>query len=393
MLTSLSPCCARPCDPARAERKRDPWSYLRAVDDLAGFLAEVGRYAEAEQLFLEAVELRKALSEDTSEYFAVGLERLGSVYVRRGDYALAEPPIRKALEIRNAVFGVEHPRYADSLDGLAGLLLLMGDDARAEPLFRESLAIRERSPGIDPDYAATAHNLGLLYERRGAFAEAEPHLRRCVDILKPSQDKPTRQYAHALSTLALLLSRMERFEEAEARYKEALASFETTCGPDHPLTVRTISNYGYMFLPRGCTRRPSHYWAGLAARRKSRWRLDVADSLNDLAAVRLGKGETAGAIEASREALKISRDGLELAATVQSQRQQLAMLAALRERLDLFLSLTAEASAPPEETFAAVLAWKGSVLSRQRRLRHSPGRVELANCSVNSRRCRTDWRH
>ena len=366
----FEPLARQNLEAAKSARERDPAGYLRAADDLAGLLAEVGRYDEAESLFLEALVLRKVMAGEVSELYAVGLDRLGSVYVRRGDYALAEPRIRKALEIRREALGVEHPRYADSLDGLAGLLLMMGDDDRAEPLYRQSLAIRERSPGIDQDYAATAHNLGLLYERRGSYKESEPFLRRCAELMTPPKDKPTRQYAHALSTLAFLLTRMECFEEAEDCYRRALTNFEATCGADHPLTVRTVSNLGYMFLRKGSFAEAEPLLGqALAARRKSRWRLDVADSLNDLAAVRLGRGDRVGAVEASREALQISRKALDLSATVQSQRQQLAMLAAFRERLDMFLSLTVEPSTPPEETFRALLAWKGEVLSRQRRLR------------------------
>jgi len=79
-----------------------------------------------------------------------------------------------------------------------------------------------------------------------------------------------------------------------------------------------------------------------------------------------------------RQALAISRYNLELAAAVQSQRQQLAMLENLRHRLDSYLSLAPLAKQTAEKQYQPVLAWKGAVGRRQREQRLARQRPELA---------------
>ncbi len=78
------------------------------------------------------------------------------------------------------------------------------------------------------------------------------------------------------------------------------------------------------------------------------------------------------------QSLGISRDNLELAAAVQSQRQQLAMLENLRFRLDAYLSLAAEAKKPADKLYEQSLTWKGIVGLRQRNQRMARRHPELA---------------
>ena len=50
-----------------------------------------------------------------------------------------------------------------------------GRYAQAEPLLKRSLQIRETKLGPDhPDVATTLNNLALLYKKTGRYAEAEP---------------------------------------------------------------------------------------------------------------------------------------------------------------------------------------------------------------------------
>src|ERR1019366_6708405 len=63
----------------------------------------------------------------------------------------------------------------------------------------------------------------------------------------------------------------------------------------------------------------------------------------------------------ARDALNISRKLLEQCASIQSERQQLAMMQTTRFYLDGYLSMTAEAKTPADRVYAQILAWKGAV--------------------------------
>ncbi len=95
------------------------------------------------------------------------------------------------------------------------------------------------------------------------------------------------------------------------------------------------------------------------------------------------QGDYAQAEPLCRQALTISRDNLELAAAIQSQRQQLAMLEKLRSRLDGYLSLAPQARATLAQQYRPMLSWKGIVGRRQRQQRLARQRPELAKDFAN----------
>jgi tetratricopeptide (TPR) repeat protein len=82
---------------------------------------------------------------------------------------------------------------ARALNRQAVALYGQGRYAEAEPLLKRALEIRERSLGPDhPDVAESLNNLALLYESRGRSAEAEPLLKRALAIREKSlgPDRP-----------------------------------------------------------------------------------------------------------------------------------------------------------------------------------------------------------
>jgi CHAT domain-containing protein len=95
---------------------------------------------------------------------------------------------------------------------------------------------------------------------------------------------------------------------------------------------------------------------------------DNAINLINLALLYLAKQEPQKGEPLARQAAEIIRSTLDLTAAVQSERQQLVMLAKSRTFLDIYLSLASEVQAPAEEVYAAVLAWKGTVSARQQYL-------------------------
>ena len=78
---------------------------------------------------------------------------------------------------------------------------------------------------------------------------------------------------------------------------------------------------------------------------------------------------------AAEQALEIAEGNLDLAAAVQSERQQLAMAQELRVQLDSYLSLTPLAKISARDVYRHVLAAKGAVLE------HSAGFVSSVACT------------
>jgi O-phosphoseryl-tRNA(Cys) synthetase len=73
--------------------------------------------------------------------YAYALHKLGRRYLEMGEYALAEPLLVEAKTVYQQVFGNSHPKYARILITLGQLYQREGIFALAEPLFIESKKI------------------------------------------------------------------------------------------------------------------------------------------------------------------------------------------------------------------------------------------------------------
>ena len=78
---------------------------------------------------------------------AESVNNLANLYSDMGRYAEAEPLYRQSLEIREKKLGYDHPHVAASLNNLANLYRDLGRYAEAEPLYRRSLEIWEKQLG------------------------------------------------------------------------------------------------------------------------------------------------------------------------------------------------------------------------------------------------------
>jgi tetratricopeptide (TPR) repeat protein len=191
------------------------------------------------------------------------LNGLGLYRMARGQFQAAEPPLRRALEIGERSYGPDHPIVAICLNNLATLLRATGRHAEAEPPLRRALEIDRRALGPDhPDVARDLSNLAQLLQATGRLAEAEPPLRRALEIdrraLGPDHPDVARDLsnhhptvARDLSNLAQLLYATGRHAEAEPPLRRALEIDRRALGPDHPTVARDLSNLAQLLYATG----------------------------------------------------------------------------------------------------------------------------------------------
>ncbi len=102
--------------------------------------------------------------------------------------------------------------------------------------------------------AELANRCGLYLYLRGAFAQAEPLLRRAVAIAEPTYGSNHSFFATTLNELVILFYDTNRFTEAESLLRRAVAIFEANYGPDHLSLAAPLHNLA--ILPR-YTNRPA----------------------------------------------------------------------------------------------------------------------------------------
>jgi tetratricopeptide (TPR) repeat protein len=94
------------------------------------------------------------------------LNNLAALYQSMGRYPEAEPLYVRALAIWEEQLGANHPQTATGLNNLAALYQSMGRYPEAEPLYVRALAIWEEQLGANhPDTQTTRSNFRYLVQQ------------------------------------------------------------------------------------------------------------------------------------------------------------------------------------------------------------------------------------
>lgn len=134
-------------------------------------------------------------------------------------------------------------------------ILLFGKSlyAQAEPLMRRALEVAENSLGKDQTNVADhLNNLAQLLQVTNRLTEAEPLLRRALMIYEASFGKDHPKFAASLNNLALLLKATNRLSEAEPLIRRALKIDEDFFGKDHSDVARDLINLAVLLHATNC---------------------------------------------------------------------------------------------------------------------------------------------
>lgn len=184
-----------------------------------------------------------------------------------------------------------------------------------------------------------------------------------------------------LSTLARLYDLQKRYDEAEKTLDQAYQILFQAFGEDHHRIATVFHDKGRLYHHEGKTKQSLVFFKKaltLFEKTLGGKHPKYVWGLSDLASLHRDLGDAERADSLYRQALVITRDNLDLAAAVQSERQQLAMTEGFRRILDDYLSLAAEVGKPTERQYEQMLIWKGAVSLRQRNQRLARRHPELA---------------
>jgi Flp pilus assembly protein TadD len=233
-----------------------------AVDERSARINEALRtrdYERAETLLLEAAEANPRSPEV--------LRLLGAVFFMRGKPLNAAVAIKKAealapldersqftLVMSYVALGQRdwaRPELAKLVEAAPGNALYQYWTGRLDyddQQFAKAVQSLRRAVELDPGLAKAHDSLGLCYEALGRFDEAE---RSWQEAIRLESGQPTRSPWPSLN-LGVMLTRLDRLDAAEARFRESIA-----CDPKFAL---------------------AHYQLGLALEKRGR----TADAVAEL---------------------------------------------------------------------------------------------------------------
>ena len=157
--------------PAESEDRLDAESVL------ARSLCGQGKYAEAEQMLRELLDVMRRVLGPEHPGTLTTMDELGCSLCGQGKYAEAEQMFRELLGVKRRVLEPEHPHTLATMCNLAGSLSRLGKHAEAERMFRELLDAQRRVLGPEHrNTLATVKNLASLDSIRSVSASIVPSM-------------------------------------------------------------------------------------------------------------------------------------------------------------------------------------------------------------------------
>jgi hypothetical protein len=227
--------------------------------ELAGLIATVawrrfwiGRYAEAEPMFLRALAMQERLLGASDLATAGTARQLAIMYDHRGFEADPEPYYRQALAGYEQAHSDHDPDVLDARYRLADHLRRQGRHDDARPLFERlitNVGASDLSIDLDKvhwilsgccDYLRNAGREAeaeAIEERAGQY---DPYVQSCKAAAEQAEaafGSDSLELAEALSNLSGAYAVVGQVDEAEAAGRRAVEILTARLGPDHPSTV------------------------------------------------------------------------------------------------------------------------------------------------------------
>jgi tetratricopeptide (TPR) repeat protein len=180
------------------------------------------------------------------------LLRKAVAYYNQENHRAAAEHLEKLLPLARRLAGPEHQATGAVMYLLGSTYAKDSRDAQAEPLLRRCVEILEARLDKDHPRVADALNaLAVVYHHLGRYARAEALHLRCLRIQEAKRGKDHPDVALSLNNLAQVYQDMGRYDKAEQLYRRSLRIREAKRGKDHPDVAQTLNNLGGLYTDLG----------------------------------------------------------------------------------------------------------------------------------------------
>ena len=213
--------------------------------NLACMYAALGRYEEAERLFMEGLAEWPEESAESANWRIVYSSGLADMYRKQGRLKEAEQLFKKGktLEMLRSIKGDEHDGTLSVTCRLARLYIDQNRLEEAEKLLREALTIaRRRLRPEHPDTLRLVHARAVLYAKQKHYDQAETFFE---EALKGRQRQFSEDHPATLESkndLAMLYKEQGDYAKAEPLLIKALEGRRLKLGDTHPHTLESMKN-------------------------------------------------------------------------------------------------------------------------------------------------------
>jgi len=214
---------------------------VMALQDLAFVLRGKGDTDSAQALYERAISGLEAHGDSGAAYLSAALNNLAYLHRTRGETAEAEALYREAVDVEEEWGTV--PNLLLLMNNLAAVMDEEGKANEAGQVLQEAIRVSE-------EHWPNGHwRVGSAYGAKGAFymlrdnpGEAEPYLRRALEIARETLTDDNARTVYARMQHGVCLRELGRFSEAEAQLLRAFDWLEENNGIESPYTQPTVSH-------------------------------------------------------------------------------------------------------------------------------------------------------
>lgn len=222
----------RGADRIRTEFGDQPVVQAELLAEVASVYQNLGLYRRAEGLARQALDLRTDAFGISSLEVSESLIQLGALEADLGQERRAIETLSRAIDVRAPL--VDHPdqHIVDAQRLLGWLTRSAQDHDRAAALFREALEGQRLLDPDGPQVADIMFGLAATYHDAGLLDEADSLLRTVLEDSLPL-DRPSPMAVGAMRNVGMIRRVREQYAEAEPILRRAVDMALRLYGPDH----------------------------------------------------------------------------------------------------------------------------------------------------------------
>ncbi|MCA4893443.1 MAG: CHAT domain-containing protein [Cytophagales bacterium] len=198
-------------------------SYMSALNSLAIVQEALARYEEAEVNLREVREYDREKYGEKHPYFAATLSNMGNLYVDMGRFPQAEQLLLNALDILKND-SENRLSYGIKQNNLGNAYRHEGDIAKAVPLYQNALSIFKEKTGEGALYATATFNLGQAYYQ-ASDPKAKAELSKALALREKLFGKNHPAYGEVTRKLAALSWSKKDYVAAEGYFKKTFDNY------------------------------------------------------------------------------------------------------------------------------------------------------------------------
>jgi len=236
--------------------------YGEALLGMAEVYYIVGRFAESENAYKQAIAFFRKDIGKNSENYATSLEGLSKLYIDLGEYREAEKLYKYYLrDFFDMGLSEESNDFANLLLGFAEIYIVLEEYETPEEFFYEAQGIYKKNEGkLSQNYINTERNLAELYTLTKDYKNANKKIKNAIKLTKKAGIDCEVCYGRLLIDQGELYLKTGNKKKALEVLQEVLLYAETTVGKEHPLYAETAYALTIFYLSENNKKEAQKYF-------------------------------------------------------------------------------------------------------------------------------------